>query len=89
MSDLDERLNTAIALRNQLSAEVQRIQGRKEAADQALAAVGTEIRGRNLNPDTLPDTLQTLTLAYEKEVASFEVGLAQAQTLLNPYLETP
>jgi hypothetical protein len=87
MSDLDERLKKGLALRDRLSAESQRVQGRKDAADKALAAVEDEIRSKNLSPDTLQDTLDTLGVAYEKEVASFEAALATAHTALSPYLE--
>jgi hypothetical protein len=87
MSDLDERLKAAVTLRDRLSGESQRIQGRKEAADKALAAVEDEIRSKNLSPDTLQTTLDTLGAAYEKEVISFETSLATANTALSPYLE--
>lgn len=87
MSDLDERLKKGLALRDRLIAESQRVQGRKDAADKALAAVEDEIRSKNLSPDTLQDTLDTLVVAYEKEVASFEAALVTAQTALSPYLE--
>jgi len=87
MSDLDARLTEALALRDRLSGETQRIQGRKEAADKALADVEEEIRSKNLSPDTLQGTLDALAAAYEKEVASFEAALVVAQTALSPYLE--
>ena len=87
MSDLDERLKKGLALRDRLIAESQRVQGRKDAADKALAAVEDEIRSKNLSPDTLQDSLDSLVVAYEKEVASFEAALVTAQTALSPYLE--
>ena len=87
MSDLDERLKKALAKRDRLSAEAQRVQGRKDAADKALSTIEDEIRSKNLSPDTLQDTLDTLGVAYEKEVASFEAALATAQAALSPYLE--
>ena len=87
MSDLDERLKKALAKRDRLSAEAQRIQGRKDAADKALAAVEGEIRSKNLDPDTLSATLDTLGVAYEKEIASFEDALTASHTALSPYLE--
>lgn len=87
MSDLDSRLDAALALRDSLSRDAQRIQGRKEAAEKALHDVEEEIRSKNLDPDNLDATLNTLTTAYEKEVNSFEAALASAQTALSPYLE--
>ena len=87
MSDLDSRLKDALALRDRLGNDAQRIQGRKEAADKALKNVEDEIRSKNLSPDTLQDTLDALNTAYTKEVASFEAALVEAQTALSPYLE--
>ena len=87
MSDLDSRLDAALALRDSLSRDAQRIQGRKEAAEKSLRDVEEEIRSKNLDPDNLDATLDTLTTAYEKEVTSFEAALASAQTALSPYLE--
>lgn len=87
MSDLDTRLTKAINLRNRLSAESQRIAGRKEAAEKALADVESEIRSKKLDPDTLDETLTMLTEAYEKAVAEFEADVAKAQESLSPYME--
>lgn len=84
---LDERLDKALALRDRLSAESQRIAGRKEAADKALATVEAEIRSKNLDPDTLDKTLEKLTSAYEVAIQTFEEDLAAAETALTPFME--
>lgn len=89
MSDLDDRLNKALALRDRLAAESQRIAGRKEAAEKALAEVEDEIRSKNLDPSKLDSTLETLTDAYEKAVSSLEEDLATAQDALTPFMENP
>ena len=89
MSDLDDRLNKALALRDRLAAESQRIAGRKEAAEKALAEVEDEIRSKNLDPSNLDSTLETLTDAYEKAVSSLEEDLATAQDALTPFMENP
>jgi predicted nucleic acid-binding Zn-ribbon protein len=87
MSDLDDRLTAAITLRNRLSAESQRIAGRKEAAEKALAEVESEIRSKNLDPDSLDETLVKLTEAYEKAVEAFEADVEKAKQSLAPYME--
>ena len=87
MSDLDKRLATAIHLRNELSAESQRIAGRKQAAEQALADVEAEIRSKKLNPDTLDETLTALTEAYKKAIIAFEADVMKARDALSPYME--
>ena len=88
-NDLDTRLKTAVALRDRLAAESQRIAGRKEAAERALADVEKEIRGKNLDPDTLEQTLNTLNAAYEQAVESFEQSLNAAREALAPFMENP
>jgi len=89
MSELDDRLKKALSRRDRLNSESQRIAGRKEAAEKALAEVGREIREKKLDPATLDTTLAALTAAYEKAVASFEADLDAAQTALTPYMENP
>lgn len=88
MSDMDDRLNTALALRTKLAGEAQRIAGKKEAAEKALSDVEQEIRSKNLDPNTLNQTLTTLTEAYEKAVENFEKDLEAAKQALAPYLES-
>jgi len=85
--DLDERLAEAVKVRDQLKAEIQRIEGRREAALKTLNEVEEEIRDRNLDPDTLDATLAKLREAYEKAVLKFEVEVQQTQEALSPYLE--
>lgn len=85
--DLETRLSRAVAERSRLSAEVQRIQGRKEAAEHALASVEAEIRSKNLDPETLDKTITTLETALTEEVRKLEEGLDTARTTLQPYLE--
>jgi chromosome segregation ATPase len=87
MEDLERRLNEALATRDRLSQEVQRIAGRKEAAEKALEKVEGEIRERKLNPDTLEQTLETLEQAYAQEVEAFEKAVNEAQEALSPYME--
>ena len=84
---LELRLQTALALRDRLSQESQRIAGRKEAADRALEKVEAEIRGRKLDPATLEQTISTLEIAYAQEVSSFEAIVKKAQEALSPYME--
>jgi predicted nucleic acid-binding Zn-ribbon protein len=85
--NLDQRLQVALALRDRLSQEAQRIAGRKEAAEKTLEKVEAEIRGRKLDPATLDQTLSTLETAYAQEVSSFEEAVKKAQKALSPYME--
>lgn len=87
MSDLDQRLTQAIQERDRLSSQAQRIEGRKQAASEALEAVRKEIREKNLDPDALDKTIETLTVAYEEAVDGFEKAVDKAKSQLTPYLE--
>jgi hypothetical protein len=86
--DLDARLKTAVEKRDRLAAEAQRIAGRKEAAEKALQDVESEIRAKNLDPDTLDETIQQLDDAYSASVESFEQEITAATEALAPYTES-
>jgi len=87
-ADLDKRLKDAVTNRDRLAAEVQRIAGRKEAAQKTLASVEQEIRAKNLDPSTLDETVTKLESALQDEVVKLEEGLRAAETALSPYLES-
>jgi len=86
--ELDSRLNAAVAKRDRLAADAQRIAGRKEAAEKALSEVEREIREKNLDPDTLDETITKLQEAYQKAVETFEREVQEAASALAPYLES-
>ena len=85
---LDERLKTAVQQRDNLAAAVQRISGRLEAANKALAVVEQECRDKGYDPDTLEDTLRSTQAKYEQAVATLEQQVADARTALQPFVET-
>ena len=86
--DLDTRLKAAVSEREKLTAESQRIAGRKEAAEKALRTVEAEIRAKNLDPDTLDETVKKLNTAYSEAVSKLEMELQAARESLIPYQET-
>ena len=85
--DLDARLDAAVAKRDRLAAEAQRIAGRKEAAEKAVADLEAEIREKKLDPETLDETVQQLEEAYQAAVLDLEQAVESAQEALSPYLE--
>lgn len=85
--DLDGRLTAALAERDRLSALAQKIQGRKEAAAKALDELRAEIVAKNLDPDSLDETIEKLEVAYEQAVAKLEQEVNAARDSLTPYLE--
>lgn len=86
---LDERLTVAVRRRSELAAEVQRFDGRKEAALSSLREVEDEIRGKGLDPDTLDKTVSDLNSRLESEVSELETALETAAQALAPFQENP
>ncbi len=84
--ELDQRLKSALAARDKLAAETQRIEGRREAAQKALLEVEEEIRAKKLDPATLDKVVEDLRKAYEDEVSKLENEISQARESLNPYI---
>jgi predicted nucleic acid-binding Zn-ribbon protein len=84
--DLDTRLKKALESRDKLAAEIQRIEGRKEAAQRSLTEVEEEIRSKNLDPNTIDKVVQDLRLAYEAEVSKLEQEVSKTRETLTPYL---
>jgi chromosome segregation ATPase len=87
MKDLDDRLTQALAERDRLSSTAQKIQGRKEAATKALEDLKAEILAKNLDPDSLDETIEKLEAAYEQAVTKLEQEVTAARDSLTPYLE--
>ena len=85
--DLDTRLSEAVVERDLLKAEIQRIEGRKEAALKALEEVRAEIISKNLDPDALQETLEKVQLAYQSAVETFEENVLKCKRVLTPYME--
>lgn len=85
-ADLDARLRRAVENRDKLASEIQRIEGKKEAAQKALLEIETEIRSKGLDPDNLEKIVADLKSAYESEVLKLETGVSRTRELLTPYL---
>ena len=75
--DTDTRLKKAIAARDKLAGEIQRIQGKKQAAEISLKEVEEEIRGYNLDPSTLEETLVKLEKITGSD-SKFSVAVSMA-----------
>ena len=86
-TDLDQRLARALERREKLSADIQRIQGKKEAAEKQLSDLRSEIQDKKLNPDNLDTLVAELEAAYIAAVENLEAGLQEAKSQLQPYLE--
>jgi uncharacterized protein (UPF0335 family) len=86
---LDERLTAAVRRRSEIAAEVQRLDGRKEAALSSLRDVEDEIRAKGLDPATLEKTVSDLKSRLESEVSELEAALETAAQALAPFQENP
>jgi len=84
---IEERLDKAIKLRETLSSDLQRMLGKKQAAEQSLLKVEQEIRDAKLDPNTLQETLTKLQQALEQTLSEFEFQLNQVQDKMSLYTE--
>jgi hypothetical protein len=85
--DLDARLKEAVRRRDAVADDVKRIEGRLEAAKQALTDAEKECRDRNIDPDKIDDHLSKLELRYTNLLTTLEQDVAAAETSLAPYLK--
>jgi chromosome segregation ATPase len=87
MDALKRKLDAALARRDAVERNRQRVQGRLDNARRTLEEVEGECRNRKVDPDRLDEAIQKLTQRYEDEVASLVAQVAQAEKELAPYLE--
>ena len=85
MNDLDSRLKQALADRDRLESEINRIDAKREVAQTALEAVITEIKSKGLDPENLDKTVQDLERAYALEVEKLEAEVASAEKAITPF----
>lgn len=85
--DTAQRLERALRKRDSLAADVQRIKGKLEAAQNSLAEVEAEIRQKGLEPDQVQGAIAKLQERYESLVSDIERDVATAEAALAPYLK--
>jgi predicted nuclease with TOPRIM domain len=83
----DERLDAALKRRDGLAADVQRIEGRLEAARTTLTEIEEECRAKGIEPDQLDATIQKVETRYKSLVTTLEQEVEAASTALGPYLQ--
>jgi len=86
-TDLDLRLKEAVRRRDAVADNVKRIEGRLEAARQALAEAERECRDRNIDPDKIDEHLTKLETRYAELVAALERDVSAAEGAIAPYLK--
>jgi len=83
--ELTTRHEAAIKKRNSLEAQIQRIQGKREATAKALASIEDECRRKGIDPAKLDETIDEMTSRFGQEVKAFEDRLEKAEKALTPY----
>lgn len=86
MAELDERFDAALKRRSKLASEIQRIQGKKEAAEATLKAAEEACRAKKIDPEKIDDKIKQLEDKYEELVSSLEKEVAEATQKLAPFL---
>jgi len=85
MDDLNTRLAAAMKKRNEIEAQIQRIQGKLEAAQKSLETVEDECRAKGVNPAELDATIAKLSDLFRQQVEAFEQRIALAEKAIAPY----
>lgn len=83
--DLDARLKQALATRDRLADEVNKIEARRELAQKNLADVEAEIRAKGIDPDQIDAKVRELEEAYAAALTKFEAELDHLDKALLPY----
>lgn len=84
--EMTRRLKAAIKQRDQLSSDVERLKGKKEAAEKALADVQQECRDKKVDPSQIDAVLQKVETKFEQLVKELEGGVSKAEADLAPFL---
>lgn len=87
MASLDARLEAAIKRRDEISATIQRVEGRMEVEKKNLEQIEAECKEKGLDPSTLDQTIEKLQERYEAGVAALEKAVAEADSALEPFLQ--
>jgi len=81
-----KRLDQALARREQVERDLQRVQGRLDSARETVTGVEEECRKRKVEPDKLDEAIGRLTERYEEAVSNLESDVASAEEQLAPFL---
>ena len=84
---MDDRLKKALDKRDKLQTTVQRLRGRLDAALQEKESVVSEIKGKNIDPERLDETIDLLQQKHDNLLSQFESELEELQSKLNSYME--
>lgn len=83
--NLEERLKQALANRDRLAAEVNRLEARRDLAARNLAEVEAEIWSKGIDPDEIDAAVGKLEASFQTALEKFEAELSELDTALTPY----
>ena len=72
--------------RNKVAESLERLKGRKEQAETALAAVEDECRSKNIDPEKIDDIIQQLQAKYQQQVENLKIDTEKAEKALKPFV---
>ncbi len=86
INEVEQRLEKVVRERNKLDAEVQRIEGKKEAAEAQLEQVKAACLEKGIEPHQIDQAIAKIEKKYEEVVSGLEADLGKAKKALAPYL---
>lgn len=86
MPTLDQRLESALRRRTELLAQMERLKGKKEAAQANLKAAEEACRSRKIDPNDIDNTILKLEKKYTALVEELETGIETLATQIAPFL---
>ncbi len=86
VEELDKPYEEALEKRKALQSQVQRLQGRHEAAELAHEQAKKACRDKKIDPDNLDNLITQVVERYETLVAQVEAQNAEVEKSIEPFL---
>lgn len=83
---MDEQIQQLLKRRDELAAQISRIEGRKEQAQTTLEQIRQECKERGVDPDQLDETIEKLELRLAEGVKELEDKIRHAEKQLSKYV---
>lgn len=87
MNDREEQLKRLIQKRSQVARNIERVKGRREAAQNELDNLHKECRAKNIDPDKIPETIEALEQRFDEQYQKLAKAINEAEEQINPLIE--
>jgi len=87
MTDIKTRIEAVVKRRDDLRSQTERVLGRLEESEKNLEALRDECRAKNVDPDTLEETIKKLEQALATSLADYESQISEAEQAIKPYIQ--